>query len=154
MEELQLAIQETVKAYKPGKHKSGAAELAKRLALSEHTVYNKANPNCEHQFTLPEARAVMLTTDNYSILHALAADCGYATFPLGDFANCSDTELLTLYSRYHSDIGNTAEEFHLAIEDGRFSRAEFQRINQAFIKQVRAGLELMTRIKALIDDEA
>ena len=85
------------------------------------------------------------------MLETLAACLNHSIVHLGDFSATSDTELLSLYARWHSEIGDVAREVSGALESDRLTRDDFHRIRKEGIEQVRWLFEFLARIEALVE---
>lgn len=149
---LDQAVYDTVHDYVDGKtRKRGAVALAPKLGLQPGTLANKANPQQEHQLTLREAVPLMLATQDFRILEALAAELGHTLCALPD-GDISDIELLTQYATFQDAIGRKAASIRHALEDHVITPAEAREIREAFHRVCRAGLAVVSRIEALAGD--
>ena len=62
-------------------HPGGVANLAQRMGINPGTLQNKLNPNnTTHHLTLREAITLQVVANNASILHAMAAQLGFACY--------------------------------------------------------------------------
>jgi hypothetical protein len=134
-------------------HKGGATHLAPLVNMNPGTLANKANPAMEnHHLTVKEAVAIQNTLQDFRVLAAEAAVLNHAIVPLGNYEGVSDTELLTSYANYHSEIGQTSTVIAEVLNDHRITRREFDSVRKEFFEAVSTGLEFLNRMEALIDD--
>ncbi|MFD2112042.1 phage regulatory CII family protein [Thiorhodococcus fuscus] len=151
-EHLNRAIYDTAHDF-PG----GVPALAKRMSTHTGTLFNKVSPTHEgHRLNIYEALAIQLITGDLRILHALAAELGQGCVTLGDFSDCSDNALLDLILRVGQARGETDAEIRRALADGRVERREYESIRCRVQEDIRANLEMLTRLDALAkaDEEA
>lgn len=152
-DQLEHAIYRTVHEYRNGRHR-GAAALAMMVGANAGTLANKANPAMEtHQLGLRESIPVQRIAGDFRILHTYAAALGHVAVPeSGDYADCSDIELLDVYAKWHADLGAKCAAIRAALADGRMTRAEYRAIREASDQAARTRMELLGRLEALIDD--
>lgn len=145
---LEQAIYDTVHRFR-----GGAVRLAPRVGMNAGTLSNKANPGMEtHQLGLRESVPIQRVSGNFSILHAYAAVLDHVAVKIGDYANCSDVELLDIFAKYCAEFGESAGAIHEALRDRRVTRDEFRKVQAEIFQDFRAGMELLTRLEALIDE--
>lgn len=145
---LDVAMHEVVHGF-PG----GSQRLAPLVGMRPGTLSNKVNPDYDGtSLFVPEAVAIQNTARNCAILYAEASLLNHSCVALGDFSALGDIALLEAYTQYHARIGETAQALHDALIDGRISKAEAQRVSQSMHEDFRAGLALLARVEALIDD--
>lgn len=131
---------------------SHVESAAAAIGRAPGTVYNKADPgNDSQEFTVSEALALTLNSQDYQFLHAFAAACDHAAIPLLDFRSSSDEELLDLFARAIAAAGEKANTIRHSLADGRITQDELRLIKQAVNKQIRAELELVARLEAISD---
>ena len=133
-------------------HDFGVPELVKHMPTtkSQYAFYKKLDPEQDrNHLRLDEALAMMLITKDYRILYAMAAETGHAVFPLGDFSDCSDVELITKITELGMARGDVDREIHEALDDGKIRPHERDKIQAQIHAAIRANLELLTRIDAL-----
>lgn len=150
---LDTAIYETVHGYRPKTGKDrGACALAPRCGMNPGTLSNKANPAMpEHRLGLIESIPVQLAADNYSVLHAYAAVLQHVAYRLPAHSDASDVELLDAYAKVQERCGLKARAIRDALRDGNVTRRELEEVRAAFDDEVRAGLELLSRLEALCE---
>ncbi len=148
---LDTAIYETVHGYRPPSGKErGAIALAPRCGMNPGTLSNKANPAMpDHRLGLIESIPVQLAANDYSILHAYNAALQHVSYQLPANSNASDVEILDAYAKVQERCGLKARAIREALKDGNVSRRELEEIKAAFDDEVRAGLELLSRLEAL-----
>lgn len=130
----------------------GAAALAPRVGMNPGTLSNKVNPLQEHELTLTESVQLQVAASDYRILHAYAAVLGHAVYELPATGDLGDIELLTRYTEYHARVGQQAAEIRRALADRRVTAAEVAAVKEAFREVIAAGLALLVRFDALVDD--
>lgn len=142
------AIKNTVSRYR-----GGARAMGKLLNKAPNVLSNEINPSQpNHKLGLLDAIYIIHISGDFQLLEAIAACLNHSIVSLGDFSATSDTELLDLYARWHGEIGDVAREVSMALEDGRISRDEFERIRQEGIEQIHWFFEFQARLEALIDE--
>lgn len=131
----------------------GAVALGQLVNIKPAVLSNKVNPTIDtHHLMVDEAIAVQAVTHDYRILYAEAAMLGHVCIRLADYRGVSDVELLNAYARLHTELGETAAAISAALEDGRISRGEFNRIDAEMQEDVRAQYELRARLEAVVDE--
>lgn len=131
----------------------GAVKLAPLCGMRPGTLSNKVNPEYDGtQLFVSEAVAIQHTANRFDILYAESALLNHTSIPLGDYSRVSDTELLTVYARYHAELGETAAAISSALEDGRITRAEFEHIKREGYEDIQRFFEFLARLEALIDE--
>lgn len=147
------AAHDLVHAYRdPRNGRRGAAALAPRLGMNPGTLANKVNPLQEHELTLTESVQLQVAAADYRILHAYAGVLGHAVYELPSTGDLGDVELLTRYTEYHARVGAQAGEIRRALADRRVTTVEVEAIKDAFRSVISAGLALLARFDALVDD--
>ncbi|MGE0487329.1 MAG: phage regulatory CII family protein [Gammaproteobacteria bacterium] len=132
-------------------HPGGAPKLAPKVGMNVGTLLNKANPSQEgHQFTVREALALQAARGVTTMIDAEAQVLGGVFIRLGRFETTSDTELLNLYTRYHAEVGETAQAIADALEDKVITEAEYRRIEREAFEDAHAMFELLARLRALV----
>lgn len=140
-------------------YQSGAPDLSRDLqtefyvSIKPGTLMNKANPEQPHQLTVREGLMIQRLQGSFDLLYAEAHLLNHSAIALGDFNSISDMEFLNTYTRVHQELGNLAKEINEAFEDQRITRAEVREINNASMKTCRAILEMMSRVRALCDEQ-
>jgi hypothetical protein len=150
---LDTALYQTVHGYRDRvTRERGAAALAPRVGMQPGTLCNKVNPSMpEHKLGLAESIMVQIAADDYSILHATNAALGHCAYRLPEHSQAGDVEILDLYAKVHEQCGLKARAIRDALRDGTVARAEVERIRTCFDDEVRAGLELLSRLEALVE---
>lgn len=133
-------------------HPGGAVRLAPKVGMNAGTLSNKANPAMEeHKLGLLESVPIQRITDDFRILAAYAWALDHAVVPVGDFARCSDLELLDLYTRYHAEIGQTANSVREALAQPRVRAADVAKVRRELIEDMQAGMAFLARLEALAE---
>lgn len=150
---LDSAVYDTVHGYRdPATRQRGAVALAPRLGMPAGTLSNKANPTMpEHKLGLAESAAVQVAADDFQILHAYAAALRHCAWALPLPSNVGDVDLLDAYAAVNEYCGHKAKAIREALSDHRVTREEVAKIRECFDDEVRAGLELMSRLEALVE---
>lgn len=150
---VETAIHDTVNGYVDGVTKGrGAVALAPMLGMQPGTLSNKANPQQDHQLTLRESIPLQLVSRDFRILHAYASTLHHVAYPLPAESSAGDVELLDQYADMHAELGTMAQAVRESLRDARIRSDEVQRIREAFDATARAGLCLIARLEALVDD--
>lgn len=142
MPKYDMAVYQTV-------HDVGAEEIAKLTGKKVGTVYNKANADCEHDFTGRELIAICSVTNDYRILQAIAQDLDHVAVPLGNFHRTSDVELLNLHMRCSEAAGERDRVIRRAWEDGKITKAELEEIRDRILAEVQTEFELLGRLEGM-----
>jgi hypothetical protein len=130
-------------------------KLAPLMGLRPGTLYNKAEGSEEshHQPTLRDVLLATQITGNTSVLDALDATFGRATFDCLAFESTSDEALLELLAKLGAESG----EFHSALARGlaakSFSPATYGAIRAQALDMVSALMTLVHRLEDLVDEE-
>ena len=128
----------------------GISGLARDLGRRNQGVFfNQVAFSGDHQPTVGTLRSAMRVTGDLGPLYALAAEFGQACVALGDYRDCSDAELLGLITSVGAARGEVDREIHRAFENGRIDPGEGRAIRQRVEVEIRASLELLSRIDAL-----
>lgn len=134
-------------------YKGGIPALAVRMGKSPNVLQNKVNPNCEtHHTTAEEAAQIADLADCDEIAKAFAARRNMVCIKVPQFDGLSDMEMLDLMLSLRREEGEWAAAIQKAFSDGSINSAEFDRIEKEFIEYQAAGLELMSRIKSIVQD--
>jgi len=151
---VEQAIHDTVAGYvDPVTRRRGATALAPKVGMLPATLSNKANPLQDHQLALLESIPVQLVADDYRILHAYNATLGHVGYRLPDnVSQLSDVGLLDQYANLHAELGRMAATIRSALSDGSITSEEVRQVRAAFDASARAGLGLLARLEALVDD--
>lgn len=121
---IQDAAHKTVKEY-PG----GSESLAPRLGMSAAVLRNKVNPNtATHHLTLAEADELMSVTDDFRILHALAATHGFVLQRADAPESGSLIQGMLAAAAGQGDLAHIVAQ---AMEDGRITPNEVAQIEKA-----------------------
>lgn len=151
--QLDSAIYATVHGYTdPATRKRGAVALAPRAGMRAGTLSNKSNPTmAEHKLGLLESVAVQVAADDYQILHAYAATLRHCAWAIPVHSSVGDVELLDAYALVNERCGLKAAAIRGALADKHITRREVAEIRARFDDEVRAGLELLSRLEALVE---
>jgi len=130
----------------------GAEKLGPLVGINPKTLDNKVNPNMDsHGLMIDEAVRIQHATKDYRILCAEAVALNHVCVPIGDFRLFSDTELLNVYSNFHVQVGEAAQQLNLTLEIG-VTREEAEIFRKEMFDVFQAGLELCHRLEAIIDE--
>lgn len=111
-------------------HDYGVPELAEKLLVKPGTMYNKLNPEFEHNHLyLHEAIYITKLADDHRILEAWAHSCGYALVRVPQSVAC-DEDLSDQLLKLMETVGQTGGEIHTARADGVITPSEYARIHQ------------------------
>ena len=151
---VEAAISETVDGYRdPATRRRGAVALGPKVGMLPATLSNKANPLQDHQLTLRESIPLQLVADDFRILHAYASALLHVAYQLPEPGDCSDVQLLDQYAAMHAELGRLAQSVRDSLADNRVTRDEVDHIRALFDGTARAGLGLVARLEALVDDQ-
>jgi hypothetical protein len=144
------AVHRTIHEFPKKRGLSHVESAAQAIGRSAGTVYNKADPACEtHQVTVREALILMTSAGDFRILQAIGTACDHAVVHLAQYRHTSDIELLDLMCREQRAAGKKADAIGKALGDGRIDKTELRDISAAFYEQIRATLELLSRLEAI-----
>jgi len=131
---LDQAIYDTIHGFAAPGGERGATALAARVGMNAGTLNNKAYPGHDSQLTLRESVPVQRETRCYQILHTYAA-------------------LLDLFCDYHAEVGEVSGSVRDCLADGRVTREELRVVQQRFIRAAKAGMEFLSRLEAIAEDD-
>ena len=130
----------------------GAVRLGPLVGMRPGVLSNKVNPDCEtHHLTVDEAIVIQNATGNCAVLNAEAMALNRICIELADFSGSSDVEILTAYAKYHAELGETAKAIAAALEDGRLTKREVDKIRLEGFQDMQTFFALLHRLEALID---
>ena len=144
------AVYVTVKEFPARRGLNSVESAAQTIGRAVGTTYNKADPGTEDQaFTVHELVTLMLGAQDYRPLHAIAASCDHVAVSLTPVRSFSDAELLTVFTKEQEAFGGKARAIRAALDDGRIDEAEMRHIRAAVFNQVRATMELLSRLEGM-----
>ncbi|MBK1709822.1 phage regulatory CII family protein [Marichromatium gracile] len=146
---VETAISEMAGGYKPG----GYVGLAKAIDRNPGTFFNQFTFQERNQPGINTLRAAMRVTGNHGPLHALCHEFGYGLIALGEYQDCSDTDLIDCLTALGAARGEVDAEVHRANADRRITREEALRVRARAMEAIRANLELLSRLDALAEAE-
>lgn len=130
----------------------GCEALAVRLGVSAAILRNKANPNCTtNRPTLEETDRLLGITGDYRVLHALAQNHGHVCVRMDEGASASDMAVLEIISRVWTAHGEVGSEVNRALEDGRITVCELERIHDAVKRSERALESMVSRLRGMAE---
>jgi len=148
-------IYDTVHSYRD-QHtkKKGAEALGKVIGISGATLQNKANRNEDFaNLSVKESRSVMLGSQDFNILHVLAAEVNHAAIPLPAIEFPADMDLVVAMTDWQKDFGETASAIHQALVDGRLTQAELKKIATELAQDYEKGMALLDVLKDMAEPE-
>lgn len=155
IDQIDQAVYDTVHGFRDSSTgKKGAGALAKVVGMSAATLQNKANRNEEYaSLNLKEARAVMLGSQDFQILHTLAAEVNHAAvmLPAADFP--ADMDLMVAIVDWTNDYGETAAAIKRALEDKKISRTEVEKIRKELIEDFEKGIKILDVMDGMAEPE-
>ncbi|MGS1128503.1 phage regulatory CII family protein [Rhodanobacter sp. UC4437_H4] len=150
---VETAIYETVNGYVDSNTRQrGATALAPKVGMLPATLSNKANPLQDHKLGLCESVPLQLVANDFRILYAYNEALQHVAYKLPATNHVGDVELLDQYADMHARLGELAKYIRDALADGDITTEEVQRMREAFDASARAGLGLLARLEALVDD--
>jgi len=140
----QLARYNLVHQFKAGK-KKGAEALAPLVNMNVGTLNNKVNYNLDtHNLSADENVAIQAATKNYEPIKADAIALGGVFTLLPPHTDdYNDDELLKAYLDMVNDIGETANMFNKAMEDGKIDAQELADIRRECFEDITRIMTLM-----------
>lgn len=130
----------------------GCEAIAPRMGMSAAILRNKANPNSQtNKPTLDEADRLMGITGEHAILHALAANHGYVCVRVEEGVAPGDMAMLEMVAKVWQTNGEVGAEINKALEDGRITRAEVQRVREAVKRTERALETVLTGLEGMAE---
>ncbi|WP_158117238.1 phage regulatory CII family protein [Vibrio cincinnatiensis] len=138
--------------YQTLKEHGNTEAVEQHLNKRPGVLFNEINPNqTSHKLGLFDAIRLMQFTDGVQILRSIASELNHSIYFLGDYRTISDMELLNCYSRWHAEIGDVNRAIADALEDGDIEPKEFERIEREIQETFSAALELLERLRALVN---
>lgn len=143
----------------------GVEAAALYLGKQKHTLYNEANadyPGAKLGLVDAvhlEAEACQGHPERALLLHAHAAMCGHACWPLPDLRSLvCDTELLSQFAEWQAAIGRTCDELHHAFTKespggSRITRAEIAAVKARGFEQIREFMVFLDRLDSISEPE-
>lgn len=129
----------------------GCEALAVRLGMSPVILRNKANPtSTTNKPMIDDIDRIMGLTGDHQFLHALAANHGFVCVKMEESDTVCDMEVLDAMAKVWSKNGEAGMEVHRALADGHVDARELVRIEKAAYETVRAMLELVGRLKGMV----
>jgi hypothetical protein len=129
----------------------GCAALAVRLGMSPAILRNKANPNSNvNVVTIDDIDRVMAMTEDFSVLHALAANHGFVCAKV-DESGASDMAVLESVTDIWAKLGALGSQVHAALSDGKVDHGEVQGIETAVYTAIRPMMELLNRLNGMAE---
>lgn len=148
MDDLDSAIHDTVKDF-PG----GGVALAGKVGMVAGTLLNKANPGQDAQLTLRESVPLQLVSADFRILYAYADVLNHVRpVPLGNFKQSTNLDLIHCLTRFHADIGLSAEDLDEALAGKKLTREHVRKVRKHLLCAAQAGHELLLRLEGLCDE--
>lgn len=128
----------------PGGARGLAAAIGMNGAVLAHKVSLTDQAN---QLTVPQARKIMLATDDYRMLHGLAADLDHVCVQV---AGLGDNDcMVTSISDTAREFGEFLTSVTTAVSDGRVTPNELRRIDAELTEMVAAANQLRALCAAL-----
>lgn len=126
----------------------GSESLAPRLGMSGAVLRNKVNPNNSfNHITLAEANKLMAITNDFRILHSMAAEHGFVSVKVDEEVAPSDMAVLEIITKIWLANGNVGRAVDDALADGRIERHEIDRIKEEVKLTERALHQLIKRLE-------
>ena len=148
---VQRAAYKMVHEFRHG-DKEGAEALGPLVGKAPGTICNEVNPNVTtHKLGLEDTITYEHATRDYRPLQAHAQTLHHICISLPEISNASDIEVLNKFSNWQSKMGATCQVIHQAFDDHRISEEEVRTIREYGQVHMRAFLELVHRLEALID---
>ena len=140
----QIARYNLVHKFKKG-NKKGAEALAPLVNMNTGTLNNKVNYNLDsHHLTADENVAIQAATGNFEPIKADAIALGGVFTKLPEhIEDFNDDELLKAYLAMVKDIGETADMFNKAMEDGKIDAQELADIRRECFEDITRIMTLM-----------
>jgi hypothetical protein len=130
----------------------GCAALAVRLGMSPTILRNKANPNSSvNVVTIDDIDRVMELTEDYSVLHALAANHGHVCVRVEEGAPVPDMAVLEMVTMVWQTNGQVGAEVNQALADGKITRDEIVRVRDAVKSAERALEGVLARLEGMAE---
>lgn len=133
--------------------KFGVEKLAPLMGRAVGTLYNKINLNesTHHELTLGDFIQINSLTQDFASLEALNYALGHCCFRVPDHSNVSDTALMQLLNKIGAEGGDFYRVLNIALEDKKFSRDDFVRVEREALEFIGAIAETLDRIRGLVD---
>lgn len=147
---IQEAAYRMVHEFREGRPNSGASALAPLVGKTPRSLDNEVNPDATGaKLGIDDAITLMHATQDFRLLEATAAALGFAVVKVGDFSGLSDMELLDVYTKWNSELGQTHDTIHRALENGDVDEREYAEIEREVFEDFQAELGVLARLKAL-----
>lgn len=134
-------------------YKGGAVKLAARVNMNSGTLQNKVNPTMEnHHLTLKEAVLLMNTTQDFTLLHSICNELGFACVPTRNYDGVSDVEFLTLYTSAMKEVGDMSEAICRSFSNQFIPRHSVKQVRKETLEAIAALAELPARLASMCDE--
>ena len=143
------AIHNTVHNYTdPDTQDKGLAAFARRTKRNVATLYKKVDPYTDtHLININELRLIMFETKNYSILEALAAECGYGAHPLPRTEVSEQKRgILDCVLNAAAEGGEACQVISESLADGKITAKESEKCSSEINDQINALIGLREKI--------
>ena len=132
--------------------KPGPEVLGPVLGVAPGTLRNMLNERqASHHLSVIRAVIAQKRTGRRDIIETESRALGGIFTQLGDFSGVDDVELLTLYTAYHADLGETADAIHSALQHRAIPQDLFNTIHREMYEDIQRGFELLARLEAWVD---
>lgn len=130
----------------------GPEALAPRMSISAQVLRNKANPHSTTNHpTLTDIERAMAFTNDYQVLHALAASTGHVCVKVDSAASASDMAVLEHIAQVWSASGDVGRAVNETLADGRVEKHEVAQVKKAIYRTMRTLLELQDRLEGMAE---
>ncbi|MGA0571696.1 phage regulatory CII family protein [Variovorax sp. VNK109] len=126
----------------------GVPALAQRMAMSPNTLQHKLDPrNTTHKLSLREAQEMQAITQDFRVLHAMAASNGFIALSLGHTASGTTiSEVLAMVKEF----GDVLTAVNAALEDGKVSLNEMRECERQSAELFAAVNSMLRTVRSLM----
>ncbi len=150
---LQSALHKTTSNYRSGEER-GAVGLARKFGWQPGSTSNQCQARVtEHEISMVKVLMIMRECNNFAVLQAMCALCGFICVQQPDFVEVSDAALLDLWAELLEKQGKHSAAVRIALSDSKVTRVEMQDVRDTLQLTFAAGLAFNDRFSGLVQDE-
>ena len=127
-------------------------KIATAINMREIDLTKKTSPDSPNDIlTVHETLALMLHTDNFSILHALAHQLNHICTIIPKHEGVNDMELLDAWSSWSDERSDTVSLIHHSLKDSTIESDELIQIEKEIYQDFHTELALLARLRLMIE---
>lgn len=149
---LQSALHKTTSNYRAGEER-GAVGIARKFGWNPGSTSNQCQARVsEHEISMIKVLMIMRECNNFAVLQAMCALCGFICVQQPNFTELSDSALLDLWAELLEKQGKHSGAVRMALADGNVTRVEMGLVRESLQTMFAAGLTFNDRFAGLVQD--